>query len=423
MPMTQIVFLTVFLGLTMGRQPVGMTVTGPVARVEITLDGTRVATLTRAPWTANVDFGSRLLPPRLIARALDENGDELARVEQRVNVPHTPSEAALVLESRSARLVWQSLDTEKPKDVQWTLDGARLNATSLRASLPQLDLEKPHVLRAVATSASGHVADAELVFGGGLTGVASAALTAVPLRVERDADVNDTISVRGAPAEIVAVERLPADIIFVRDPSLGDLAFRIDVESRVHRRSGFDRLVTPATAAPATRREGARFIWPVATRTRGTAAADLFPSSRTFMVADAPAIRSVLANVSAPAADTLRFADAVAVAALQAAGSRRPRAVVLIIGAQHRDASRLTPRQTKEYLASIGVPLFVWTASGAAPADWGEARRIDGSDRLRDAAADLLEEVHRQRIVWITGDAMLDEISVSGGARALWQPR
>ncbi len=414
--MTQIVFLTLFLGLTLGRQPVSVDVTGAVARVEITLDGKPAAMLSQAPWKANVDFGTRLVPRRLVARALDASGAELARVEQRINVPHATTEAGLVLESNGARLIWQSLDSEKPKDVQWMLDGATLSAKSLRATLPQLDADKPHLLRAVATSASGQVVDAEIVFGGGLTGTTASTLTPVPLRVEANGDAKKSIRVNGAPASVVAVERLPADIIFVRNPSLVDFAFRVDSD-RTRRRSGFDTFMGNTTV-PVERRQGTRFLWPSASRARGTSAADLFPSSRTFMIADAAGMRSVLANVSAPLSEPFRYADAVAVAALQAAASRRPRAVVLIIGTDHRDMSQLSPRQAKEYLDSIGVPLFVWTISETTPPEWGEARRIDGSDRLRDAAADLLEEVQRQRIAWIAGDYMLDEIRAPG---ALWK--
>src|SRR5688500_18434697 len=85
--MTQIVFLTLFLGLTVGRQQVAVTVSGPVARVEIALDGRTAAVISSAPWRANVDFGAHLVPRRLVARALDERGNELARVEQRINLP------------------------------------------------------------------------------------------------------------------------------------------------------------------------------------------------------------------------------------------------------------------------------------------------------------------------------------------------
>jgi hypothetical protein len=420
--MTQIVFLTLFLGLTLGPQPVAVEVTGPVASVELILDGYSLETLESAPWKGEIDFGSQLLPHRLVARALDADGNELARVEQRVNVPHPLAEAGLIVESRSARLIWQSLDTEKPKDVQWILDGKRLEADSIRAPLPALDPDKPHLLRAIATSKSGGVAEAEVVFGGGMTGVAASALTAVPVRVENDADsvsnMASAITVNGEPAQVVAVEQVTSDIIFVRDPTLNDFA-RIDPESRAHRRSGFGSVDMGRPRLE--KNQGIRFFWPVAIRARGTAPADLFAASRTFFIADADAVRSVLTNISAPSSERLRFADAIAVAGLQAAASHRPRAVVLIVGSQYKDASQLTPQQTKEYLAAIGIPLYIWTTTAATATEWGEARRIDGSDRVRDAAADLLNDVRRQRIVWIAGDHMLSEIEVKGErVKPLW---
>jgi hypothetical protein len=419
--MTQIVFLTLFLGLTMGRQPVAVSVTGaPAARVEITLDGKPAAMIARAPWKASVDFGDRLLPRRLVARALDENGNELARVEQRVNLPRRVSEASLVMEGNAARLVWQSLENEKPKDIHWMLDGERIASNSTRVSLPAYDPEKPHLLRAVATSTSGLVAEAEFVFGGGLSDSAGASLTPIPVRIEKsDAEIRNAITVNGEPAQIVAIEKLPADIIFVREPSLSNFAFRIDVESRVHGREGFD--VVGGTTVPLNRQQGTRFIWPVAIRTKGTTEADLFASSRTFMVGDAPGMRNVLGRVSAPQSENLRFADAVAVAGLQAAGSRRPRAVVLITGANYRDWSQLPPEKAREYLGSIGVPLYVWTVGGATPEAWGEPRRVDGGNRVSDAARDLLDDVQHQRIVWIAGDHMLGDVRVtSDSVRPLW---
>lgn len=421
--MTQIVFLTLFLGLTMGRQQVAVTVSGPVARVEIALDGRRAAVMTREPWRANVDFGTQLLPRRLVARALDERGNELARVEQRVNLPSRTSAATLMLESpRSVRLIWQSVDTERPKDVRWTLDGAPLNASSMLAALPALDPEKPHLVRAVAITSSGQVIDAELVFGGGLTDAASSALTAVPLRVESAQSIPSSLTVGGRRPDIIAVDQLPADIIFVRDPSLAEFARWLDAENRLRRRKGFGSYNPPALGAPASGSQGARFIWPVPTRAQGTSASELFPSSRTFSVKDAAGIRWIIGNISAPSAESLRFADAVAVAGLQAATSRRPRAVVLITGERQRDDSQLKPAQARQYLASVGVPLFVWTTSGLAPAEWGDVRHVDTADRFRDAAGELLAEIQRQRIVWIGGDHMLDEVSVSGaGVTPLWR--
>jgi len=68
--MNQLVFLTAFLGLTLGTQPVGLDVKGDIAAVELRLDGQTVATMHHAPWQAKIDFGSALLPHRLVAREL-----------------------------------------------------------------------------------------------------------------------------------------------------------------------------------------------------------------------------------------------------------------------------------------------------------------------------------------------------------------
>lgn len=278
----------------------------------------------------------------------------------------------------------------------------------------------PHLSGAISRrvrTRSDSRSSAELIFGGGLTDAASSALTAVPLRVEREnAAIPASLTIGGRRPVIIAVEQLPADIIFVRDPSLTELALRIESQNRLRRRAGPGAASTSRTTA-----HGARFVWPVATRAKGTSAAELFASSRSFSVKDFAGVQWVLANISAPKADSLRFSDAVAVAGLQAATSRRPRAVVLITGSRHSDDSRLTPAQAREYLASIGVPLFVWCISDFEPAGWEEVRRIDTSERFRDAVNDLLEEIQRQRIVWIEGDHMLHEVLVNGsGVEPLW---
>ncbi len=56
-----------------------------------------------------------------------------------------------------------------------------------------------------------------------------------------------------------------------------------------------------------------------------------------------------------------RIADAVAASGLVAAAGPRRRAVVLVLGnnVQERDGSRFTPRQAREYLAEVNVPLLV----------------------------------------------------------------
>jgi hypothetical protein len=119
--MAQIAFLTLFLGLTLGPQPIELTATGPVAAVELLLDGAPAGRLTRSPWQGQIDFGPSLVPHQLVARALDSEGTEISRAEQWLNLPRQPAEVGILLENGAegrpvaARLTWQSLTGEKPK--------------------------------------------------------------------------------------------------------------------------------------------------------------------------------------------------------------------------------------------------------------------------------------------------------------------
>ena len=90
--MAQIAFLTLFLGLTLGPQPIELTVTGPVAAVELLLDGAPAGRLTGPPWKGQIDFGTSLVPHQLVARALDTRVPRSRAHEQWLNLPRPPAE-------------------------------------------------------------------------------------------------------------------------------------------------------------------------------------------------------------------------------------------------------------------------------------------------------------------------------------------
>src|SRR4029077_18626702 len=77
--MVQVAFLTLFLGLTSGKQEIAVAVRGPAAAVELMLDGTAVVRMGGPPWRTKVDLGPALTPHELVARALDAQGQEVAR--------------------------------------------------------------------------------------------------------------------------------------------------------------------------------------------------------------------------------------------------------------------------------------------------------------------------------------------------------
>src|SRR6187549_2331038 len=127
----QIAFITLFLGLALGPHPVELAVEGPAASVELLLDGAVAGRIGQSPWKGEIDFGTTLVPHELVARALDAQGQEIARTRQWVNLPRPPAEVEIVLEGaagapRSVRLSWERLTHDPPVRTSLTLDGQEL---------------------------------------------------------------------------------------------------------------------------------------------------------------------------------------------------------------------------------------------------------------------------------------------------------
>ena len=132
---TQIAFVTLFLGLTLGSQPVELRVIGPVDHVELRLDDAVRGVIAAPPWRTTIELGDHLLPHRLTAIAMDAAGHEVARAEQTINVPRRSAETEILLERYAggrlakAHLLWRSVDADKPAAATLTLDGEPLNGT------------------------------------------------------------------------------------------------------------------------------------------------------------------------------------------------------------------------------------------------------------------------------------------------------
>jgi hypothetical protein len=413
--MSQLVFLSLFLGLTAGVQPVQLAVGGSVAKVELRLDDRVAATIDRAPWSARIDFRDSPAPHRLIAIGLDDGGHEVARAEQKINVSRAPAEAALVIQADRVAFHWMSIDGQQPKSVLVTVDGRTLTLDQKReAALPVLAKDVPHFVQATAVSATGDIVLAHAIYGGA-SGEDNGALTAVPVSIEKKAPPMNNMF----DAKVIAVEKPPAEVILVRDPSEAEAVVRY---GRMRGESGEApgaavrgiSAIGVAAADDATLGKDAtiRFLWPFATSVEG---AELFPSSHTFDKSRG-GFRFLLTSVSAPSSTSkIRFADAVSVAGLQALSKQRRRAVVLIVGRSYHDESRLKPKQAREYLASIGVPLFVWSLADSASlppgaAAWGDITLIENTAKLRDAVRALGRTLDAQRIVWIDGDFLPNEV-------------
>jgi hypothetical protein len=398
--------------------PVRVLTTGPVASVAFELDGEEVGRATESPWVRPIDFGSEYAPHELVARALDGRGRELARARQWINLPRPPAEVDVLLEkdaygsARAVRLAWASRMGSKPMNVSLTFDGqALLLDGTHRAVLPEFDPQLPHVLTARLDFGGGLESRTDLVLGGGSTGEAQSELTAVPVRT-RDGKpptvegLQGRLVKDGSPLKVIAIERLPARVILVRD--LG--AFR---EAR-------NWLLPLSRRAPRdwTALEPEDLLqvqWPVARDIPGEGSTNVvFDATGTFRGTEA-SLASLLQTVRYPGANESprRFSDAVAIAGLQAAGSYSRRAVILALGTFQRDESVRRPDAVRRYLERLRVPLYVWSFAGggrAVPAAaWGRAGDPEGfldvslNEDFHRAVEKVRRDLESQSIVWVEG--------------------
>ena len=425
--MAQIAFLTLFLGLTLGPQPVELTVTGPVAAVELLLDGAPAGRIAGPPWQGQIDFGPSLVPHELVARALDAQGNEIGRAQQWLNLPRPPAEVDILLENGAedrpvaARLTWQSLTGEKPSAIGVTFDDRPLILDAdRRVQLPAWNPETGHVLTAELRFSGALTARRDVVFGGPWGEEVSTELTAVPVRLRPGKELPSPERMQGwfraagRPLTVAAVEEGPAELLVVRDLATQDALDRMIAEyRRDYLKLGKEDVV--------------RIIWPEARAVSGTGLpAELFDTSRDLTVRDGGLLwllgRSV-PRVGNPSRQ--RLADAVAVAGLQALYANHRRAVLLVLSGQPADKSRSDPALVRRYLESIRVPLIVWTLGDpAAPgvAAWGGAEGVASLVKMRKAFSLLEEELAAQRIVWIDGRYLPQAIEVSSEAAALVEP-
>jgi hypothetical protein len=445
-------FVTLFLGLLVGPQRVELAVGGEQARevaaVELWLDGAKVEEIARPPWITAVDFGEELVPHDLVAVAVDEEGGELDRTRVVVNVPRPPVAARIALgdapaaarESdtragpsplpRSASVSWEAVDLPAPE--RWTvrLDDKELPVSDLsHFELPPVDPETIHFLTAQLDFGEGVTTRAEATFGG-VFGLVSTELTAVALlqrsgpKLQGPDELAGWFRADGRDLAVVALDRHPpGSVVLVIDPLAGKVLHSLVAAilgggSRVTlRRLGLDDRVTHLRPGP-RRVVGEHQTF------------DAFQPVDYSLVGRRGDFTEALENMASVSArsskaGSRRLADAVAVAGMLAAESRRARAVVLLVGAAGDD-SLLSAEQARGYLEALGVPLFVWRvvtrkeAKEGLPllAEWPGARLVS---RRRDLVAgddELRKSLDAQRIVWLDGTHLLRDLELSETARA-----
>lgn len=432
--MTSIAFASLFLGLVLGHNTVDAIVEGPVAAVEFQLDGEPVARLGKPPWSTRIDLGADISPHELTARALDSSGVEVARARQWLNLPRPGAETQVVLErddsgrAIAARLSFQSLVGSRPNTVTATLDGKTLPVDGTgRIALPPYDPGTTHLLSAQVAFSESIQSRADVVLGGASGDEAKSELTAIPVRVgnrepETVEDLQGSFEKAGHPLRVVALEEGSALVLIVRDRGNAEASKVL----------GGNRYYFPSLARSLTyemrlsREDRMRLMWPVSTHYADPRiSSDLFDTSRDFTSKDG-GLHWLLTQVYRPGGNLpeQRFADAAAVAGLEAYQSCARRAVVVVLGTP-TDSSRMPPQSVRRYLQKIHVPLFVWSLVPLTALQldrWGTVEDVSSIGHLRKAFRALRKDLESQRVVWIEGKHLPQEVELTDRGRAILGP-
>ena len=409
--LAQVVLVTRLLGVVAGPQAVSVHVDPAVKSVDLVRDGTPVATLSGAPWRTVIDFGAEIAPHDLTTIARDAFGNEIARDRQLVNLARPAAEAAVVLEPAGdgrlrATAKWQHIASKSPKKIDITLDETAVPNRNGVAILPVVDPTSLHLLR-VEVAFADVSARKELVFGGRFAAEVPSELTGVLVRQgdAKEPDLERCFRVDDQPLAAAAIEKPDAVVYFVRSGSPKLTQRKLGMPSV----SGRDTSGSASRAFRFDQSVRLQYIWPVSQVFRGkdaTYSANLF--LRSAELDGRMGTHQFLTNVGGPTAKEERYADAVAVAGVQALNGGKRRVVVLILGGEV-DHSRHAAPLVRRYLQRIGVPLRVWSLvpiTTAMSTAWGAITDVSNTVTLRTATEELKRELDRQRIAWLPVDPL-----------------
>ena len=400
----QIVFLSLFLGIVAGRNPIGLQVSGAVKSVRIYVGDREAAVLTQPPWRATIDLGTELTPRELTAVGFDAKGDEIARATQVLNLPRPVAEFDIVVDHGRVSLPWRHLMGLKPTRASVTIDGKPIALDeNLRGKLPRLAIDQPHVIAAEVHFQDGFTGRKERVIQTEMSDSVGTELTPVMVRetaAQHPASWDGCLAAPNRKAvRTAAVEDPRALLIVVREPNRQGTESFFDLARPMGRVLTLDKDTV------------LRMVWPMGESygQEGDTKSFLFPPSADYDAVQYGFLRFLHLN-GPPVNDNedLRFADAVAVAGIRAVTGAQRRAVVLLLS-RKRDLSMHAPQAVRRYLAALGVPLFVWSPTPTPPegaAAWGDVSDVSSLPKLDEALQRVRRTLAEQRIAWVDVDPL-----------------
>jgi hypothetical protein len=406
--------LTYPTGLVVGDLEVKAALGSEGAPAELYLDGQPVCTMTVREAECTVALGS---DPHV--HLLELRRPEGGRAERWVNRPGEEAELELLVFPSSgsqqceARIAWAHPSKQDPVELGVTLDGIPLQIGDSGHSVRfPCRPEKQPVLVASGVFPDGRRVEAAAVIGE-FAESTSVELAAAPL-VAVNENESSCKALRGVWSEGTGgiEEDSGFEVVLVLDPGA---SYRNLYTSGWH----IGRLPTLDVTAKADEeifRRGPENAEPKPKTSWRKAKATLFDAERLWYVAPDSGLHRVNGFAAGRAKwldllfkfgmseikGDLRIADAVAASGLVAGAGPR-RAVVLVLGnnVQKRDRSQFTPRQAREYLAEVGVPLLVLRNGKVREDGWPQGLMTLDMEAMSRNLRTVQEALERQCLAWI----------------------
>jgi hypothetical protein len=406
--------LTYPTGLVVGDLEVKADLGSEGAPAELFLDGQSVCTMTARKAECTVALG-----PDPHVHLLELRRPDGSRAERWVNRPGEEAELELLVVPSSGsqqcelRIAWAHPLKQDPVELSVTLDGAPLQIGDSGHSVRfPCRPEKHPVLVASGVFPDGRRVEAAAVIGEFVERT-SVELAAAPL-VSGSEDEPSCVALRGIWSERTGgiEEDSGFEVVLVLDPGA---SYRNLYTSGWH----IGRLPTLDVTAKADQeifQKGPENAEPKPKTSWQKAKATLFEAERLWYVAPDSGLHRVNGFAAGRAKwldllfkfgmseikGDLRIADAVAASGLVAGAGPR-RAVVLILGnnVHKRDGSQFTPRQAREYLAEVGVPLLVLRNGKVREDGWPTGLMTLDMEAMSRNLRTVQEVLERQCLAWI----------------------
>ncbi len=429
-------FISLLLGLVSGPHSVEISVVGPVAAIELQLDGREVETRSQPPWRFECDFGDALVPHELVAIARDAEGKELGRARQWVNLQQRPvADAAMIFSggesSRPSQvgLVWESIGQRQPRSIEVLFDGEPLSFDDpAHIPLPAYNPNNIHLVTATLQFRDETRSRLEATFGAGLGSEIKSELTALAVTLDKKTkspepeDLQGWFLKDGKPLRVQGVESGFAEVIVVRDP-----AVQTTLEETID-------LIELWALGPAGRRNAygnlgnktyVRVLSPAGAPLSPTEVTrDMFMQSEPYDASDQGLLW--LSQQTRPQSFPLLLPNAVALAGIQAHASTRRRAVLLLLGDSPTLEQAYTADMARNYLRLLRVPFYVWSLGSTPRSEWGAAQTVPlaedfskGHRIFKRTVEELRRDLDTQRIVWLEGSHLPQDIELAPQAVGL----